>query len=76
MKYQIRVAGQINTHWSQWFEGMSIDYDGNNTTLTGPVADQSQLHGILHRIRDLNLTLISLNQLKNQDRNKQHREDR
>lgn len=76
MQYRIRVAGQINAHWSHWFEGMTIDYDGSTTTLTGSVVDQSQLHGILHRIRDLNLTLISLNQLKDRNKNKPNREGR
>jgi hypothetical protein len=62
MKYQIRVEGQLNSHWSDWFEGMTIDHDGDTTILTGSITDQSQLHGMLHRIRDLNLTLISVNQ--------------
>ena len=75
MEYQIRVEGQINSYWSHWFEGMTIAYDGNTTILTGPVADQSQLHGILQRIRDLNLTLMSVNQLKIPNINKQPRED-
>ncbi len=76
MKYQIRVEGQLNSHWSHWFEGMTIDYDGNTTILTGPVADQSHLHGMLHRIRDLNLTLISVNQQTSQREDKQNREDK
>ena len=63
MKYQIKIEGQINSHWAQWFEGMTINYDGDTTILTGSVEDQSALHGLLHRIRDLNLTLISLNKL-------------
>ena len=77
MKYQIRVEGHLNSHWSHWFEGMAIDYDGDTTILTGPVADQSQLHGMLHRIRDLNLTLISINQQGSQrGDDKQNREDK
>jgi hypothetical protein len=62
-KYQIRVEGGLNSHWAQWFEGMSINSDGKTTVITGAVADQAQLHGLLHRIRDLNLTLISVNKL-------------
>jgi hypothetical protein len=76
MKYQIRVEGQLNSHWSHWFEGMTIDYDGANTILTGTFADQSQLHGMLHRIRDLNLTLISVNQQEYREKNKINQEDR
>ena len=76
MKYQIRVEGQLNSHWAHWFEGMSIDFDGSTTVLTGPVADQSALHGLLHRIRDLNLTLISVNKVGSQGEDKSDKEDR
>ena len=76
MKYQIRIEGQINSHWAKWFEGMTINYDGDTTILTGSVEDQSALHGLLHRIRDLNLTLISLNKLdylKEENKDKEER---
>ena len=63
MRYQIRVEGQLNSHWAHWFEGMAIDSDGVTTVLTGSIADQSQIHGLLHRKRYLNLTLISDNKL-------------
>lgn len=76
MKYQIRVEGQLNSHWSHWFEGMTIDYDGDTTILTGSVADQSRLHGMLHRIRDLNLTLISVNQQEYQKKGEINQEDK
>jgi hypothetical protein len=76
MKYQIRVEGQLNSHWSHWFEGMTIDYDEDTTILTGKVADQSQLHGMLHRIRDLNLTLISVNQQEYKRKDKINQEDK
>jgi hypothetical protein len=76
MKYQIRVEGQLNSHWTQWFEGMTINYDGDTTVLTGSVADQSALHGLLHRIRDLNLTLISLNKLDYQKKDKIDKEEK
>lgn len=76
MRYQIRVEGKLNSHWAHWFEGMTIDYDGHTTILTGPVADQSQLHGMLHRIRDLNLTLISINPQEKQKEDNMNREDK
>ena len=76
MKYQIRVEGQLNSHWSDWFEGMAIDHEGETTILTGSVEDQSQLHGFLHRIRDLNLTLISVNRLESRREGKINKEDR
>ena len=76
MRYQIRVEGQLNSHWAHWFEGMTIDSEGATTVITGSVADQSQLHGLLHRIRDLNLTLISVNKLDGLEDEKINREDK
>lgn len=75
MRYQIRVDGGLNSHWTHWFEGMTIHREGNTTIITGAVADQSQLHGLLHRIRDLNLTLISVDNLDYQKEEKSNRED-
>lgn len=76
MKYEIKVEGQLNSHWKNWFDGMAIDHEGETTVLTGPVEDQSQLHGLLHRIRDLNLTLISVNRLESREKEKINKEDR
>ena len=61
MIYQIRVEGRLDKHWNQWFEGMEIKHEGDQTLITGAVSDQSALHGVLHRIRDLNLILLSVN---------------
>ena len=58
--YQIRVQGKLGHDWSVWFEGMVVAVEGNATTLTGRVADQAGLYGILVKIRDLGLPLISL----------------
>ncbi len=62
--YEIRLQGQLDQRWSDWFEGftLAVDSDGT-TTLTGPVTDQAALHGLLRRIGDLGVTLISLNEL-------------
>ena len=62
--YQIRVKGHINGGWSDWFceLAISLEEDGS-TLLTGPVADQPALHGILARIRDLGMHLLSVRQL-------------
>ena len=62
--YQIKVQGQLDEEWSNWFSGMAIKFENEGdvlplTTLTG-VVDQSALHGILARIRDLNLRLVSV----------------
>ena len=57
--YEIRVEGQLNPYWSEWLEGMIVmPLDNGETLLSGPVADQAALHGLLNRIRDMNLKLI------------------
>lgn len=58
--YQIKVQGKLDDKWADWFSGMTIKHEGDVTTLTGAVADQSALRGILDRIWNLNLTLISV----------------
>jgi hypothetical protein len=59
--YRIRVKGQIGPEWSEWFDGMTIIGDETNeTTLSGQVLDQAALHGILNKIRDLGLPLLSV----------------
>ena len=60
--YEIRVEGQLADHWSDWFEGLAIrNNPDNETTLIGPLTDQAALFGVLAKIRDLNLILISVN---------------
>jgi hypothetical protein len=59
--YNIKVKGQLDGSWSEWFDGLTINAaDDGCTTLSGPLPDQAALHGILARIRDLGLPLISL----------------
>ncbi len=59
--YQIEVKGQLSAEWRAWFDGMTLTQDVVGTTLiTGPVADQAALHGLLRKVRDLGLTLIAL----------------
>jgi hypothetical protein len=59
--YQIRVRGVIDAGWSDWFDGLTICPQADGTTLlTGPVRDQSALHGLLAKIRDLSLPLLSM----------------
>ena len=63
--YQIRVQGRLDESWSDWLDGLAITFekgcDGSGvTTLTGAVVDQAALHGVLNRIRDLNITLLSV----------------
>ena len=61
--YTIRVSGRLEPHWADWFDGMHIHYHEhphNETVLSGHLADQAALHGILQRIRDLNLSLVGV----------------
>lgn len=59
--YQIRLQGHLGHQWTAWFEGMTITLEDNgDTLLTGPVADQAALHGLLKKVRDLGMTLISV----------------
>jgi uncharacterized protein DUF6326 len=62
--YQIKVKGHLGPQWTDWFEGLpvTLEEDGN-TLLTGPVADQAALHGLLKKVRDLGLPLISVTQV-------------
>jgi hypothetical protein len=69
--YRIRLKGLLDVKWSDWFEEMAISSEGAETILTGPIADQAALHGILIRIRDLNLTLLSLECLAPEPENNQ-----
>jgi hypothetical protein len=64
--YQIKVKGHLADHWSDWFDGMqiTIDAEEGETTLSGPVVDQAALHGLLIKIRDLGLPLLSLNRIE------------
>ncbi len=62
--YQIKVQGRLDESWSGWFDRMDITVEGNTTTLTGAVVDQAALRGILSRLWDLNLALISVNPIE------------
>jgi len=59
--YRLRVDGHLDQHWSSWFGDLTLTHEVDGTTcLTAAVADQSQLHGLLTKIRDLGVTLISV----------------
>jgi hypothetical protein len=59
--YRFRVAGHLDHHWSPWFGGLTLTHEEDGTTsLSGPVVDQAELHGLLMKVRDLGITLISV----------------
>ena len=58
--YEIRVRGVLNQRWSDWFDGFRIDNHVHDTILVGPVLDHADLHGLLAKIRDLGLPIISV----------------
>jgi hypothetical protein len=63
--YVIRIKGHLDERWAAWFAGLSITWEGNgDTRLTGPVVDQAALHGVLKRVRDLGMPLLSVNRLE------------
>ncbi len=62
---EIRLEGHLDERWTDWFEGLTITREANGETrLTGPVVDQAALHGLLRKVRDLGLPLISVNRLE------------
>jgi hypothetical protein len=59
--YEIRIRDHLDPHWSDWFAGLELTHlEGNETLLSGLLSDQAALYGLLERIRDLNLRLISV----------------
>lgn len=59
-RYRIRVRGELGPEWSTWFDGFDVQVDAGTTTLAGALPDQAALHGLLARIRDLGLPLVSV----------------
>jgi hypothetical protein len=62
-RYEIRVDGVLDDHWADWFGGLQVARDGTQTVISGPLADQAALHGLLAKLRDLGLSLISVRRL-------------
>jgi len=65
MVYQIRIKGHLGSQWTDWFGGLTVTLEDNGETLlTGPVVDQAALHGLLKKVRDLGMPLVSVNRVK------------
>lgn len=63
--YEIRIQGHLDEHWSEWFEGLDITYDvDDNTVLRGPLLDETALHGVLIKVRDMALPLLAVNRIE------------
>jgi hypothetical protein len=63
-QYEIRVKGHLGPRWAAWFDGLSLTTEEDGTTvISGPVVDQAALHGLLHKLRDVGIPLVSLIQL-------------
>ena len=63
-QYEIRLAGHLDQRWAEWFDGLSLTpHDDGTTVLRGPVVDQAALHGLLQKVRDLGLPLVSVAQV-------------
>lgn len=61
LRYELRIEGHLDQHWSTWFGGLALTHEGDGTTvLRGVVTDQSELHGLLAKVRDLGAALISV----------------
>ena len=63
-QYEIRLTGHLDAHWTAWFDGLTVSHEGDGTTvISGSIVDQAALHGVLQRVRDLGLPLVSVTRL-------------
>jgi hypothetical protein len=67
MHYEITVEGVLDTRWLAWFEGLHLTSGAGQTTIAGPVTDQAALHGLLAKIRDLGLPLLTVRRTDRDD---------
>jgi hypothetical protein len=73
--YEIRIKGHLDDRWADWFEGLTVTLqDNGDTLLTGPVVDQAALHGLLKKVRDLGMPLLSVNRLEGGQASETHQD--
>ncbi|MDQ6671318.1 MAG: hypothetical protein M3069_11310 [Chloroflexota bacterium] len=71
--HEIRVQGHLDQRWSDWLEGLTVTHESDGTTIfTGPLADHAALHGVLNRLRDLALPIVSVRRLSLDGRRATH----
>lgn len=63
-KAKIKIQGHLDKKWKDWFDGMDISYENSHTIISGNITDEAYMYGILNKIRDLNLKLISINPIE------------
>jgi hypothetical protein len=64
-RYEIRLTGRLDARWTEWFDGLAVSYDSDGTTvISGRIVDQAALHGLIQRVRDLGLPLVSVRQVE------------
>jgi hypothetical protein len=66
-RYEIRIEGVLDERWSEWFAGLSVTNEGDETILSGSVLDQPALHGVLERVHDLGLSIIAVQRLSREE---------
>jgi hypothetical protein len=69
-RYEVRIEGVLDERWMSWFEGLRVTSEGKQTIISGPLTDQPALHGVLAKVRDLGLCLISVRRLDPDDAGK------
>ena len=64
-RYEIRLKGHLEGRWAAWFDGLTLTHESDGTTtIHGPIVDQAALHGVLQKVRDLGLPLVSVTQVQ------------
>ncbi len=72
-RYEIRLTGHLDAHWTAWFDGLTVSYENDGTTvICGDIVDQAALHGLLQRVRDLGLSLVSVGKVEDDQPGETH----